>query len=65
MTRTELLSITKGQLGLYEWDPELPCVEVDEVHEVLVGPRRGKLFRRVAVASATGNATISFHVRED
>lgn len=65
MTRTELLAIKPGDTGLYEWNRACPVVSVEDAQPVLVGPRTGKLFRMVRVASATGNATISFIVRED
>lgn len=64
MTRTEIESIAVGQKGLYQWDKSLPAVKVYEVREVLVGADKGKAFRYVEVASATGNATIGFTVRE-
>lgn len=65
MTRAELITITIGQTGLYHWDRSCAVVEIDQPREVLVGPNKGKLFRYVHVASATGNATIGFVVRED
>lgn len=65
LKREQLLSISVGQTGLYEWDKTCPVVEVFPVREVLYGNDKGKLFRYVMVASSTGNATIGFNLRED
>lgn len=65
MTRNEIEAIAVGQAGLYEWDPSLKVVSASPVHEVLIGRKKGKAYRTVHVESSTGNATISFIVRED
>ena len=64
MTRSQIQTIAVGQTGLYMWDRSCPVVDAGEVREVLYGQHKGKLFRYVRVASATGNATIGFTVNE-
>lgn len=64
MTRQDIQNIHLGQVGLYEWEPKAPVVEVHEVQEVICGPKKGRIFRYVYVASCTGSAKIGFIVAE-
>lgn len=64
MSRADIENIEVGQLGLYQWDKNLPVCRVGELREVLVGPKKGNAFRYIEVKSASGNATIGFCIQE-
>lgn len=64
MTRNEVCNIFLGQTGLYPWDISLPVVDTGPIKKVLMGPKKGKIFRKVDVLSKSGNAVFSFFVEE-
>lgn len=63
-SRADVENIKIGQVGLYLWDKSLPVCRVGPLISVLVGPKKGRVFRYIEVKSGTSNATIGFCIQE-